>query len=136
VIFSPVLVSQALTVNTIQPAANVPSSCTQLGDEGFTYVISALTGGAFNAVFLPPGAAGASVANNPAYNDPIAAAIETNATGSSFVILNASGTPYLVFQTNQSGSGGSSTGDTTGAPIGVNVPPNTTGKRISWIERR
>jgi type IV pilus assembly protein PilY1 len=136
VIFSPVLVSQALTVNTIQPAANVPSSCTQLGDEGFTYVISALTGGAFNSVFLPPGAAGASVANNPAYNDPIAAAIETNATGSSFVILNASGTPYLVFQTNQSGSAGGTTGDTTGAPVGVNVPPNTTGKRISWIERR
>jgi hypothetical protein len=77
----------------------------------------------------------------------VAAAIQTNATGSSFVILNASGTPYLVFQTNQtsssggsgtSGSGGTSggNGDSNGSPIGVNLPPNTTGKRISWIQRR
>jgi type IV pilus assembly protein PilY1 len=146
VIYSPVLVEQALTVNTVVPASNTASSCTQLGNTGFTYVISALTGGAFNQVFLPPGETGTSVANNPAYNDPVAAAIQTNATGSSFVILNASGTPYLVFQTNQtsssggsgsSGSGsGGTTGDNNGSPVGVNLPPNTTGKRISWIQRR
>lgn len=137
VIYSPVLVQQALSVNTIVPAANSPSSCAQIGDTGFTYVVSALTGGAFNEVFVPPGAAGSTVSNNPAYNDPIAAAIETNATGSSFVILNSSGTPYLVFQTNQStGSTGSGPGDSNGTPPGLNLPPNVTGKRISWIERR
>jgi type IV pilus assembly protein PilY1 len=133
VIYSPVLVEQALSVNTIQPAVQSQGSCTTVADSGFTYVLSAMTGGAFNTVFIPPGAAGQALINNPAYNDPIAIGMQTNATGSSFVVLNSTGTPYLVFQTNQAAN---TNGDTNGAPIGPNLPPNTTGKRISWIQRR
>ena len=58
VIYSPELVQQALTVNSIVPANNSPTSCSNNSDTGFTYVLSALTGGAFNQVFLPPGEAG------------------------------------------------------------------------------
>ena len=54
VIFNPALVAQALTVNSIVPALNSPTTCTNVSDTGFTYVVSAMTGGAFNQVFLPP----------------------------------------------------------------------------------
>jgi type IV pilus assembly protein PilY1 len=149
VVFSPELVQQAITVNSLVPATNTPTSCTVLADTGFTYVISAMTGGAFNEVFLPPDEQGNSnVNNNPIYTDPVAAAIQTNATGSSFVILNASGTPYLVYQTNQSSPGGSGSsgggsggtgpngnGNSSGTQ-GLNLSSNNTGRRLSWIERR
>ncbi len=70
VIFSPELVAQALTVNTIVPASNLPTSCTNQNDTGFTYVVSALTGQAFNQVFLPPSeAANSAVNTNPRYTD-------------------------------------------------------------------
>jgi type IV pilus assembly protein PilY1 len=133
VVFNPELVAQALTVNTIVPAPNNPVSCTQTSDTGFTYVVSALTGGAFNSVFLPPSeAANPTVNNNPAYTDSIAVAMLTNATGSSFVTGNSAGTAFLVYETNAT-NGGSTIGNGT---LGLNLPPNTTGRRLSWIERR
>jgi type IV pilus assembly protein PilY1 len=141
VVFNPELVEQAITVNTIVPAVNTPTSCTVLSDSGFTYVLSALTGGAFNEVFLPPDEQiNPNVNQNAAYTDPNAIGIQTNATGSSLVILNASGTPYLVFQTNQSGSGtgsnGSGNSSNTTNTLGTNQPANNTGRRVSWVQRR
>ena len=93
VVFNPGLVQQAFTVNTLVPAVNTPTSCTNNSDTGFTYVVSALNGGAFNTVFLPPSQQGNSaVNNNPQYTDTHAVAMQTNATGSSFVTTNATGT--------------------------------------------
>ena len=134
VIYSPGLVAQAMTVNTIVPAANTPTSCTILSDTGFTYVLSALTGGAFNQVFLPPSeAVNPGVNTNQAYLDAHAIALQTNASGSSFVIYSNTGTPFLVFETNGGGGGGGGSGSGSLAP---NLPPNTSGRRLSWIELR
>ncbi len=125
--------AQALTVNTIVPAANTPTSCTILSDTGFTYVLSALTGGAFNQVFLPPSeAVNPGVNTNQAYLDAHAIALQTNASGSSFVIYSNTGTPFLVFETNGGGGGG---GGGSGS-LAPNLPPNTSGRRLSWIELR
>jgi len=128
IVYSPELVAQALTVNSIAPAPLTPTSCTQNTDTGFTYVVSALTGGAFKQVFLPPSeAVNPAVNNNPAYTDSVAVAVLTNATGSSFVTGNSAGTAFLVYETNANNGNGT---------VGLNLPPNTTGRRLSWIERR
>ncbi|HTT43985.1 MAG TPA: PilC/PilY family type IV pilus protein [Steroidobacteraceae bacterium] len=139
VIYSPELVAQALTVNSIVPANNSPISCSNTSDTGFTYVLSAMTGGAFDTVFLPPSeAANPNVANQAAYADAHAIAMQTNATGSSFITSNSAGTQYLVYETNQveSGNGGSGSNNILGGTLGLNLPPNTTGHRLSWIELR
>jgi type IV pilus assembly protein PilY1 len=128
IVFSPELVAQALTVNSIVPAPINPVSCTQSSDTGFTYVVSALTGGAFNQVFLPTSeASNPNVNHNPAYTDSIAVALLTNATGTAFVTGNSAGTAFLVYETNANNGNGT---------LGLNLPPNTTGRRLSWIERR
>jgi type IV pilus assembly protein PilY1 len=133
VIFSPELVAQALTVNTIVPAPINPISCTNTSDTGFTYVISAMTGGAFTQVFLPPSEAANPLVNqNPAYTDLNAVGMLTNATGSSVVAGNGAGTAFLVYETNST-NGGANIGNGT---LGLNLPPNTNGRRLSWIERR
>jgi type IV pilus assembly protein PilY1 len=138
IIYSPSLVAQAFTVNSIVPAVNSPTSCTNQSDTGFTYVISALTGTAFNQVFLPPSQQGNSAVNhNPAYTDTTAIAMQTNATGSSFVTGNSTGTNYLVYETNQVETGNGANGNNIqGGTLGLNLPPNTTGHRLSWIELR
>ena len=134
VIYSPELVASAFTVNTIVPAANDPTSCSTASDSGFTYVLSALTGGAFNEVFLPPSEAlNPGVNTNQAYTDPHAIAMLTNATGSSFITGNASGTEYLIYETNQVQNGSI---NIQGGSIGLNLPPNTTGRRLGWIQLR
>jgi type IV pilus assembly protein PilY1 len=128
IVYSPELVAQALTVNSVVPAPIIPVSCTQTSDAGFTYVVSALTGGAFHQVFLPTSeAVNPTVNNNPAYTDTTAVGILTNATGSSFVTANSAGTAFLIYETNASNGNGT---------LGLNLPPNTTGRRLSWIERR
>jgi type IV pilus assembly protein PilY1 len=132
IIYNPELVSQALTVNSIVPAPNAPTSCAALTDNGFTYVLNAMTGGAFNEVFLPPSeAANPTVSGNAAYTDPNAIGLLTMATGSSFVTSNNAGTRFLVFETNQANNS-----TVTGGTVGLNLPPNTSGRRISWVQRR
>ena len=134
-IFNPALVAQALTVNSIVPALNSPTTCTNVSDTGFTYVVSAMTGGAFNQVFLPPSEAAAGLGTNPAYADTTAIGMQTNAAGSSFITSNSAGTSFLIYETNQveAGNGGN---NIQGGSLGLNLPPNTIGRRISWIERR
>jgi len=128
IIYSPELVAQAVTVNSIVPAQNNPSLCDQPTDQGFTYVLSAMTGGAFNTVFLPPNeASNPGVNTNQAYTDPHAIAMLTNASGTSFVISNASGVQYLVYENNTGG---------TPTPTPTNLTPNTIGRRLSWTQLR
>ena len=134
VIFNPELVAQALTVNSVVPAVNSPTSCAVLSDSGFTYVLSAMTGAAFNQVFLPPSEAAAGLSTNPTYSDQWAIGIQTNATGSSFITTNQAGTEFLVFETNRVDTNGNP--NLQGGTLGLNLPPNTIGRRISWIERR
>jgi len=138
IVYSPELVAQALTVNSIVPAVFSRTACTSLADTGFTYVVTAMTGGAFNQVFLPPGqAANSAVNTNPRYTDTAAIAMQTNATGSSFITLNNAGTRYLVYETDQTqGGAGAGANNIASGSLGLNLPPNTTGRRLSWIERR
>jgi type IV pilus assembly protein PilY1 len=138
IIYGPELVSQALTVNSIVPATNNPISCGNQSDTGFTYVLSAMTGAAFNQVFLPPSeAANTAINTNPRYTDTNAIAILTNATGSSFITSNAAGTRFLVYETNQVQSGPGANGNNIlGGSLGLNLPPNTAGRRLTWIELR
>jgi hypothetical protein len=63
--------------------------------------------------------------------------MQTNATGSSFITANAAGTRFLVYETNQTESGtGAAANNIAGGTLGLNLPPNTSGRRLSWIERR
>jgi type IV pilus assembly protein PilY1 len=138
IVYSPELVAQALTVNSLVPAVNSRTACTSLADTGFTYVVSAMSGGAFNQVFLPPSqAANSAVNTNPRYIDTAAIAMQTNATGSSFITLNSAGTRYLVYETDQTqGSGAGAGSNIASGSLGLNLPANTTGRRLSWVERR
>ena len=131
VIYSPELVQQAVTVNTIVPAPIDPTSCATNNDTGFTYVLNAMTGGPFYQVFLPASAAlNPAYSGNPRYTDTTAIGIGTNATGSSFDVRNATGINFLVYQTTQGCTGLSC------QPLPTNIPTNSTGRRISWVEKR
>jgi type IV pilus assembly protein PilY1 len=135
IIYGPQLVAQALTVNSVVPAANSPTACSIVGDTGFTYVVSAMTGGAFQQVFLPPSvAANPALSTNPRYTDVAAIGMQTNATGSSFITTNGGGIRFLVFETNQLDTGNAA--NIQGGALGLNLPSNVTGRRLSWIERR
>jgi type IV pilus assembly protein PilY1 len=137
IVYNPELVGQALTVNSLVPAVYSTTACTNPNDTGFTYVLSAMTGGAFNQVFLPPSvAANAAYKNNPRYTDAVAVAMQTNATGSSFITLNNAGTRFLVFETDQAQGSGAAGNNIASGALGLNLPPNTTGRRLSWVERR
>ena len=80
---------------------------------------------------------GLTINTNPMYTDTNAIAILTNATGSSFITSNAAGTRFLVFETNQVQSGAGANGDNlVGGTLGLNLPPNNAGRRLTWIELR
>jgi len=144
IIYNPELIQQALTVNSVVPAANDPTSCAIPSDTGFTYVLYAMTGGVINyqgrGVFLNQSEANNPLVNsNAAYTDPSAIGMQTNATGTSFITSNSSGEMFLIFETNQTNPGGGPPLPTCSGPgctSGPNLPPNTTARRLSWIERR
>jgi len=138
VIFSPQLAGSAFTVNTMVPAQNDPTSCVSTTDTGFTYVVNALSGGAYYQVFLPPDQAINSAVNtNPRYTDTTAIAMQTNAVGSSYIIDNSAGTKYLIYETDQTqGGSGAGSADIGSGALGLNVPANNAGRRLSWVERR
>ena len=138
VVFSPQLAGAAFTVNTIVPASNNPLNCVAAVDAGFTYALMAMSGGAFSQVFLPPSeAANSAVNTNPKYTDANAIAMQTNAVGTSYIIDNSAGIKYLIYETDQAqGGSGSGAADIGSGSLGLNVPPNNTGRRLTWLERR
>lgn len=113
IVYNPVFYQGAFIVDSTVPANNVPTSCTSNSDTGFTYAISIATGAVFTSAF-------------PKYKDAIVAGIETDATGSPYIVTTAEGTTNLIFQT-VSGTPGTQQ---------VNIPSNTKAKRLTWIERR
>ena len=112
-IYNPEIIGPAVVINSVLPAANVPTACTIVADQGWTYAVQALTGGALTNAF-------------PQYYDTNAAGVETNATGGSFPIQNSTGQTYLVYQT------------VTNTPTDTQFNPgaNTTAKRLTWVQRR
>ncbi len=113
IIYNPQLIGPAVTVNSILPASNAPTACNIASDQGWTYAVSALTGGALNNAF-------------PQYLDANAAGVQTNATGGSFPISTTTGTIYLISQTVLNNH----------ISTQFNPGANTTAKRLTWIQRR
>jgi len=125
VIFSPVFFQGAILVDTTVPANNIPTSCSSNLDAGFTYVLNVTNGGIFTNAFPTFSPVTGPYANIPA-NDPLAAGVQTNATGSVYVVTTAQKTTNVIYQT------------VTGSPSSqqVNIPPNTKSKRLTWVEKR
>jgi type IV pilus assembly protein PilY1 len=113
IVFNPVFFQGAFIVNSTVPANNVPTSCAVLQDSGFTYAISATTGGIFQGVF-------------PLYRDLMLSGVATSATGTPYVVSTVEGITNIVYQT-VSGTPGAQE---------LHVPANTKAKRETWIELR
>ena len=120
VIFNPVFFQGAMLVDSVVPATNIPTSCSSNLDSGFTYALNVANGGVFSNVFPN------FTRNGVLVSDTIAAGVQTNATGSVYVIGTPQGLTNIVFQT------------VTGSPAAqvINVPANSKAKRLTWIERR
>ncbi|MBV8341848.1 MAG: pilus assembly protein PilY, partial [Gammaproteobacteria bacterium] len=136
IVYNPELIAQAITVNSLVPAVYSRTACTSLSDTGFTYVVSAMTGAAFNEVFLPPSEAQTSLGTDPRYTDANAIGIQTDASGSSLIVMNNAGTRFLVMETDRTQGSGANANNIADNVTGTNLPPNTTGRRLSWVERR
>jgi len=113
IVFNPELVGPAFTVNSTVPALNSLTACTSSTDAGFTYALSVMSGGAFTNAF-------------PHYNDTVAAGVETDATGTAFVITTANGSKYLVYETVLNTKGATQ----------LNVPASVKTNRLTWAELR
>jgi type IV pilus assembly protein PilY1 len=120
VIFNPVFFNGAFIVNSTVPANNIPTTCTNTQDTGFTYAVSVANGGVFTNAFPN------YTKNGLLIVDPIAVGIETGATGSVYVVGTVENKTNIVYQT-VSGTPGAQQ---------INVPTNTKAKRLTWIERR
>jgi type IV pilus assembly protein PilY1 len=116
VIYNPVLVNTAIVFNSILPAVNSVLSCTTSNDQGWTYALDVLTGGAVSSFFTNNTTAGL-------------VGIENDATGTPFILTTSasSGTQtWLVYQT------------VAGTPSDTQVTPanNVSGTRRTWIQLR
>ncbi|MEP6546513.1 MAG: PilC/PilY family type IV pilus protein [Gammaproteobacteria bacterium] len=120
IIFNPVFFQGAFLINSTVPANNALASCATDQDTGYTYALSVANGGAFTNTFPT------YTRNGVLITDAIAAGIQTNATGSVYVVSTAEHTTNIVYQTI-SGTPGAQQ---------INIPPNTKAKRLTWIERR
>ena len=115
VVFNPIFFQGAFIVDSTVPANNVPTSCTTNQDAGFTYVLGVADGGAFAHAF--PHRSDAQVNT---------AAIQTDATGTPYIVSTVEGTRNLIFQT-VSGIPGSEQ---------IDLPSNTKAARLTWVELR
>jgi type IV pilus assembly protein PilY1 len=122
VIFNPVFFQGAFVVNSIVPANNLATTCTNNQDLGYTYAINVANGGVFTNTFPT------FTMNGTVVTDPNEAGVETNATGSVYIVSNPGSklTSNIIYQT-LSGTPGSQQ---------INIPSNTKAKRLTWIEKR
>jgi type IV pilus assembly protein PilY1 len=114
IVFNPQLLGSAFVVNSVIPATNSILSCTTNTDTGYTYAVSIMSGGAFKNFF-------------PQYKDgEQVMGVKTDATGTSFPVVTADGSTWLVYQTVRN----------VHETKKVNLPPNTKANRLTWIELR
>ena len=113
IVFNPSLNSGVFQVNSVLPADNIPTSCAVNTDKGWSYGMSLMSGAPIINFF-------------PQYHDTSAIGVQTDATGTSFLVTTANGTTWLVYQTV------TNTHETTQ----VNLPSNNTAKRVTWIQLR
>jgi type IV pilus assembly protein PilY1 len=143
IIFNPVFFQGSILVNSTIPAVNAATSCTINTDTGFTYALNIANGGVFNDAFPNFTFTNPTTNISTVVSDPTAAGIETNATGSVYVVNTVEGMTNIVFQTVTPGtaSGGTGSGTTgTNGTIGgsdvIHLPSTVTAKRLTWVELR
>lgn len=120
IIYNPVFYQGAFIVNSTVPANNLATSCTSNLDSGYTYVLNIANGGVFTNVFPT------YTKNGTIITDAIEAAVQTNATGSVYIVNTPQGIANLIYQTVPGVPG-------TQQP---NIPANTKAKRLTWVELR
>jgi type IV pilus assembly protein PilY1 len=120
IIFNPVFFQGGFLVNSTVPANNSLVSCDNNQDTGYTYALNVANGGVFTNAFPT------YTKNGVLVTDAIEAGVQTNATGSVYIVNTAEHTTNIVYQTI-SGTPGAQK---------INLPPNTKAKRLTWIEKR
>jgi type IV pilus assembly protein PilY1 len=120
IIFNPVFYQGAILVNSTVPANNALASCSTDQDTGYTYALAVANGGVFTNTFPT------FTRNGVLVTDSQEAGVQTNATGSVYIVTTAEHTTNIVYQT-VSGTPGAQK---------IKLPPNTKSKRLTWIERR
>jgi type IV pilus assembly protein PilY1 len=120
IIFNPVFYQGAILVNSTVPANNALASCSTNQDTGYTYALAVANGGVFTNAFPTFTRNGVQIV------DVQEAGIQTNATGSVYIVTTAEHTTNIVYQTI-SGTPGAQK---------INIPPNTKSKRLTWVEKR
>jgi type IV pilus assembly protein PilY1 len=125
VIFNPVFFQGAILVDSTIPASNSPIACNADLDTGFTYALNVANGGIFTNAF-PNFKPKNGIFTGVLAHDSQAAGVETDATGSVFVVKTQENMSNIIFQT------------VTGTPSSqqINIPANTKSKRLTWVERR
>jgi type IV pilus assembly protein PilY1 len=126
IIFNPVFFQGAILVNSTIPAVNTATSCTINADTGYSYALSITNGGVFNNAFPTFTYTNPTTNITTLVSDATAAGVETNATGSVYVVNTTEGKSNIVYQT-VSGTPGAQQ---------VNIPTNVKAKRLTWVERR
>jgi type IV pilus assembly protein PilY1 len=117
-IYNPGIWQGVLQFNTVIPATASLSTCTILGNDGYTIFINPVTGGTFSsAVILDSN-------GNPLASNIVG--IESGGTGS-ISEINTTGATFALTAC-QSG--------TTCKPTPVKAPNNYSGKRVTWSELR
>ncbi len=114
VIYNPVLYQSAFIVDSVVPATNLPSSCTQSSNTGYTYAISVGDGSAFTTPFTKYN----TLAN--------VAGVQTDATGTPAIVTTAEATTSLVYQT------------VSGTPSAqqISLKSKNSVRRLTWVELR
>jgi type IV pilus assembly protein PilY1 len=126
IIFNPVFFQGAILVNSTVPAVNSLTSCTIAVDTGYTYALSVTNGGTFTNAFPSYTYTNQSTNVTTVVSDATAAGVQTNATGSVYIVNTNEGKANIVYQT-VSGTPGAQQ---------VNIPTNVKAKRLTWTERR
>jgi type IV pilus assembly protein PilY1 len=125
IVFSPTLQDGAFIVNTTIPATTSINTCSSTTPGGWTMAINPATGGAFTQSVFGSNHQFLNIGNQ------IVSGIALSGTGSPSVVRwtpPAGGPPetYIVTQTMPPG----------GVVQQANLPGNTVGGRLTWIERR
>jgi type IV pilus assembly protein PilY1 len=116
VIYNPVLAAGAFIVNTTIPSTNSLANCNPTSAGGWTMAIDPATGGAFTKSFF----------NSTTTNTTqVVNGIALNGTGTPSLVTSGNST-YLVTQTVAGN----------GAIVPVTPPAGTSGKRLTWTEKR
>jgi type IV pilus assembly protein PilY1 len=139
VIYNPLLVGSAFSVNTIIPASNSLIQCTTSLDSGYTYAIALNTGGVAPAaagdtnVFLNTttttinSTTGVATTTTTPNTDANAAGVATNATGQSTIVTTSTTTASA----NIAGTGNGSTVSCTLGGACNNFPSALTGSSLA-----